>query len=552
MTVSSKVLVIGLDGATLDLLGPWMRDGLLPCLSTFQTDGMTTTLESVVPPQTASGWSSLITGKNPGRHGIFGFVKRDPKSYDLLPISASDRKSLDLWEILNSFGKKVGVLGVPVTYPVRKVDGFLISGLLTPYGVSDYYYPEGLIDELVANVGSFNPPYTVFGGKEDVFLEKLYDSTENHAEVTKYLMQKKEWNFFMTVFYGTDKVQHTFWQYLDPNNPRCDPKKREKYKDAILRYYQRLDEIVSDIIRLTDDETTTFIVSDHGAEPLFKWVHPNVFLTKEGLLKIRRGIVEQTRYLLFRMGLTPSNALKLVLAMNALHFRKRLGKKRTRRLMVTLFTSLKDVDWTKSKAYSIGGWGRIFINLKGRDPEGIVEPGKQYETVRSDIIRRLESLVDPKTGEKLCTQSQIFKKEDIYNGPYIEEAPDIVFQLRPGYLSFPGYEFGSNSLVSDLRGWSAGHAMNGILMMKGRNVKKGAQVADAKMIDVAPTVLAMMGLPLPADMDGRVLTEALSPEFLESHKIRKADYSTQLGTEYAYTEEQTEQLKQALKALGYL
>ncbi len=554
MSHSGKVLVIGLDGATLDLVGPWMKNGLLPNLSTFLNEGIVTTLESVVPPQTASGWSSIITGKNPGKHGIFGFFKRAPDDYDLIPINSSDRKSLDIWQILSRFGKKIGVINVPITYPIRKVNGFLISGPLTPYGAKDFFYPEGVIDELSQNIGAFLPPFTdTFGRNEDEFLDKLYMTTDNLAEAIKYLMKNKEWDFFMTVFFGTDRVQHEFWKYMDPSSTDVDPVRKTKYQGAILRYYQKVDSIIGEMLAATPDDATVLVVSDHGAEQLTKYVHPNVFLLREGFLRIRRGLVEQLRYFLFKMGLTPSNFLKLGLGLRARRIKKTLGKAKTRKLMSKFFTSLKDVDWSKSKAYSFGGWGRIFINLAGREPQGIVRQGEEYEALRSQIVQRLQVLVDPDTGEKLFTSGgRIFRKEDIYIGPHIAEAPDIVFQLRRGYLSFPAYEFGSSSIISKATGWSGAHAMNGLLMLKGKNIRKGSQVDNAKIIDIAPTLLAIMGLDVPSDMDGRVLTEALTAEFLDSRQISRSDYPTQLEAEHTYTDEQVEELKRTLKGLGYL
>lgn len=550
MATSGKVMIIGLDGATLDLLGPWMSQGLLPNLSTFLRDGIVTTLESVVPPQTASGWSSIVTGKNPGKHGIFGFTKRESNGYDLLPVNAADRKSRDLWEILSQFGKNVGVMNVPLTYPIRKVNGFIISGLLTPQDATDFCYPEGLIDEIVAHTSSFIP-FSLFGGHEDDFLDRLYRTTDSDEKALYYLIENKQWDFFMVVFYGTDKVQHTFWKYLDSEKGAIDPA-RLKYKDTILHYYQRLDSIIGGIISRLNNDTTIIIVSDHGAEPLEKWLHPNVFLMKDGFLKIRRGIIQQTRYFLFRLGLTPLNALKIVLKLNALHQRERIGAKKTRKLMRAIFPSLRDVDWARTRAYSVGGWGRIFVNLKNREPKGIVQAGEEYDALCKSIIHRLGNLVDPATGEKLCINGKIFRKEEIYQGPYVDEAPDIVFQLRRGYLTFPGYEFGSNSIVSELRGWSAGHAMNGILMMKGNNVEKNASVTKAKIIDIAPTVLAVMGLPVPRDMDGRVLAEAFTKEYLAGTEIRYEDYNTQVDSDHVYSQEEVDELKRNLRSLGYL
>jgi len=545
-----KVLIIGLDGTPLELIGPWMEKGLLPNLASFLAEGVVTSLESVIPPQTASGWSAIVTGKNPGKFGIFGFFKREPEGYDLIPINSSDRKSLDVWEIISRAGKKVGVVDVPITYPIRKIDGFMISGMLTPYGAEDYFYPGTLIDELNSRVGRYSPPYTVLSGNEDTFLRKLHDLTGNHAEAIKYLLRNKEWSFFMTVFHGTDRIQHAFWKYMDPNS-QCDPKKRDRYRDAILNYYQKVDSYIGEFVKSVDNNTTVFVVSDHGAERLDKWFYPNVFLLKEGLLKIRRGIVEQVRYFLFRIGLTPLTALRVAVALNMMRMKDRLGQKRTRKLINTFFTSIRDVDLSKSKAYSVGGgWGRVFVNLRGKLPQGIVAPGQESDLLISDVIRRLDALKDPVTGEKLC--SHVFRRDEIYEGPYVAEAPDLLYQLQPRCYVFPGYEFGSNKLVSGVSGWSADHTLNGILMMKGKDVKNGEAIVKAKVTDIAPTVLALMGVAIPSDMDGRVLTEALTSDFLETYRATRADYGTELVTDHEYSDEEIDELKRNLKNIGYL
>ena len=546
--MSEKVLVIGLDGTPLELVRPWMEKGLLPNLATFLREGVVTNLESVIPPQTASGWSSMITGKNPGKHGVFGFFKREPSGYDLLPVSASDRKSLDLWEILSQFEKKVGVFDVPVTYPVRKVKGFLVSGMLTPFGVKDYCYPANLVDELDSKIGSFSPPFTLVTGNEETVEGRLNSLTDNHGQAILYLLDNKEWNFFMTVFHGTDRIQHVFWKYMEENS-NCDAQKRSKYRDAILRYYQKVDGIIGEILLRADDNTTVFIVSDHGAGQLTKWVHPNVFLLKEGFLKIRRGVAESLRYLLFSAGISPLNVLKVALALNVLRFKDRVGRGQMRSIMNKFFLSLKDIDWSRSAAYSFGGWGRVFINLKGKFPQGMIESGREYEDVMTDIISRLKELEDPETGKKIC--AEIYRKEQIYDGPYLDEAPDIVYQLTPGYYSFPDYEFGSKALVTGISGWSAGHTLDGVLMMKGKNISR-MMLPKAKIVDVAPTVLALLGLPVPTDMDGRVLVEAFSKEFAESNQVSRIDYTTQKEFEHTYTDEQVDELKKTLRGLGYL
>ncbi len=552
-----RVLVIGLDAATFDLMRGWMEQGLLPNLGSLYRESASGDLRSTLPPTTPAAWSSLMTGKNPGKHGIFGMTARMDNHYRIMPLNSTFRRSRDLWEILSDNHLKVGVLNVPMTHPVRKVNGFMITGLLTPPGAKDYTYPTEMAEELQKAIGEYKVQERVYRfveGNEESFLEELYRTTKMRADATLYLMENHEWDFFMVVFEGTDKIQHAFWQYLDSRHPRYSKEKGAKYGDAILRYYQHMDGIVGEMLSKVDEDTTVLVVSDHGAGPLAKWIHVNNFLLKHGYLKMKRDIRTYLKLLIFKTGITPLNIYQLLLKLRVGRVRGKVGKEKTRRILRRFLLSLHDADWSRTKAYSMGGYCQIILNLKGREPKGIVDPSGDYRQVTDEIISLLSELKDSETGEAIFYPDRIYRKEDAYKGPLSSLAPDLVFLPNDLYLSFAGLEFGTNKIISSVSGWSGAHRMNGILMLRGEGIRKGVQLEDAKIEDVAPTILYLMGVPIPKDMDGRVLIEAFDPKLIATRPVKyeMAEEAPVSGSEQKYTQEDQEKLKQVLKGLGYL
>ena len=554
----SKVLVIGLDGATFNLMRPWMDQGLLPNLGRVCNQGASGNLRSTLPPTTAAAWSSLMTGRNPGSHGIFGMTTRMDNQYRIMPLNSTFRHGRDLWEILSDHGLKVGVVNVPMTHPVRKIDGIMVTGLMTPPDAEDYTYPRELAGELDKAIGEYRVQERVYRfveGNEESFLKELYDTTKMRADATLYLMENHEWDFFMVVFEGTDKIQHAMWHHTDPNHPRYAKSKAEKYSGAILRYYQHMDGVVGKLLSKIDENTVVFLVSDHGAGPLYKWIHVNNILMKHGFLTMKRNLRVFLKLLLFKMGFAPLNLYRLLLKLRVGKVRGKIGKEKARRMMRRFLLSFHDVDWDRTRAYSMGGYCQIIVNLKGREPKGIVDPHDEYHQVTDGIAKLLSDLKDPQTGMSIFDPGRIYRKEDVYRGPLTGKAPDLIFLPKETYLSFPGFEFGTNETISGVSGWSGAHRMNGILAINGMGVSKGAQIEDAKIEDVAPTILYLLGVPIPRDMDGRVLTEAFEPKLREARPVQYAQETAAewaAGAQKEYSVEEQEKLKRVLRGLGYL
>jgi predicted AlkP superfamily phosphohydrolase/phosphomutase len=551
----NRVLVIGLDGVTFDLLKPWVDAGELPTFKQLMQHGVSGSLLSTTPPLSPLAWMSFATGKNPGKHGIFDFTKRAPDSYDITIVNSEDVEGDTLWEIISKSGRKVGVINVTVTYPPREVDGFLVSGMLTPSLESNFAFPEDLRMELKKIVGTYRfDVEEEFGdGREDIFLKDLYRVTEVREKATLHLMKKFDWDFFMVMFYGTELVQNKFWSYMDPTHPNHDLEKFEKYGDTILRFFQRIDLALSKILQHIDEKTTVIIMSDHGHGPLHKVLYVNRWLMELGLLSFKGNILVQVKKWLCRHNLP----------IRIYHVLEKLGLGRLRTTVslrrqidiVNAFLSFRDVDWSKTKAYSHGHIGRIFLNLKGREPNGIVEPGEEYNEVRNLIIRELHELSDPETGEKVV--DQVFTNEEIYAGPEVAEAPDIVFLMKDmTYIAeYGSFGFHSDSLFGQpILMDSGAHKPEGILIVNGENVNRGKTLSDSRILDVAPTILYMMGIPVPSDMDGQVLTGIFSEDYLNAHPVEYAEevLPARKAKPLAYSEKEKEQIKERLKRLGYL
>jgi predicted AlkP superfamily phosphohydrolase/phosphomutase len=545
-----KTFVIGLDGATFDLINPFIERGYLPTLKGLMKRGSWSQLQSTIPPVTASAWTSFMTGKNPGAHGLFDFMRRKVGSYDLVPVSTRDRDGKTVWELIGESGKKVIVMGVPVTYPPEPVNGLLVTGMLTPRGAENYTYPSELRDEIRAKVGD----YIVYAdevyseGRGDIFLDALFHSIDQRAKTAEYLLKQYEWDFAMLVYPETDTASHGFWASFDDSHHQHNPVEAAKFRDGILKVYERIDDHLGEIVAQIPEDTTVIIMSDHGHGPVRNFLYVNNFLKEQGWLRTKDNPITALKNFAFKLGLTPRTVYAAMLRVGLGKVRRTLDKRRGgRQLLKRMFLSFNDVDWARTRAYSIGYIGEVHINLKGREPLGIVEAGPDYERLRDEIIISLRGLRLP-DGKPLVTR--VWKKEEVYRGKHLADAPDILF--LPDNLetiAFGDFEFGSNRVIEPSYGVSSSHRMNGSLIMAGPEVKQNAMIHDPSLIDLAPTILHTLGLAVPPDMDGRVLTEL----FTDSRKVEIGGSAVQDETRSSgYSDEEEEEVVERLRDLGYI
>jgi predicted AlkP superfamily phosphohydrolase/phosphomutase len=556
----NRVIVIGLDGATLDLVEPWAQQGKLPVLAQLMDQGSYSPLKSVMPVLSSAAWASFMTGMNPGKHGFYDFVRREQKSYRLRPLHRGQMRGISLWKLLSYHARRVGVFNVPMTYPPEAVNGFLISGLGTP-DYRAFSYPEGLYRELLESGYRVNKQTHFHPGGEDAFLQEVYKMTDAVTDQSIKLMNEHPWDFFMVVYRDTDEMAHFFWRHMDPDHPAHNPDTDTPYKDAILHYYQKIDTAVGRLVKAAGEDTTVMIMSDHGTGPLYRDVFLNEWLRDSGFLFVKNNQAMQSGYRrsLAKLGLTRENVSTTL---------RRLGLGKVERWLKDLLGDRIEIlprtpraefpqaiDWSKTRAYSFGYHGQIFINLKGREPEGIVEPGEQYGQLCEEISAALGDLKDPL--DNLPVVDSVVRREEVFHGEAFEHAPDLMIIMRDlSYITRQGFEFGEQGgqIFSNPHSHQSGsHRMDGLLIMAGTDIRSaGSKMETAHLIDLAPTILHLLECPVPESMDGKVLRNWLSSD-------RDVEFATDISlnqvTEFsgdAWNAKEEQEMIDRLKKLGYL
>jgi len=510
---TKRVVVIGLDGTPWCLIKPWADEGELPTIKRLMENGVWGDLETVVPPLSAPAWVSFGTGKNPGNHGVYNFILKKKNSYDIIFMNSIIQRKLSkrLWDYFDYKGLKSIVINLMPTYPPDNINGILISDKLTTPSNKDFIYPKYSADELKSKLGEYDiSPLEDFivGSDAEKFLKRLFKSEVQQAKYLKYLLEKYEWNFAISIFSGSDCIQHAFWNYLDPNHPFYNQQEEKEYKGKILSLFKLYDDLLDYIITNYED-AVLFIVSDHGHGPCYKYFNLPVWLKRKGYLQFKKSPITLFKLFLFAVFFDIAYNImgKLGIVEKVKHiFLRGKSSDDKRSLFDYIFISWRDIDWSKTIAFTISSGGQIYINLKGREPLGVVSLEK-YEIIREKLKEELESIVDPDTGNKVIYK--VFKKEEIYSGKYLESAPDLICLPNRGYvIQYPQvykpklFELskvaGSHSSVNELKG---------IFLAYGKEIKKGVKIEGAKIYDIAPTILHIFGLPIPSDMDGKVLTE---------------------------------------------
>jgi predicted AlkP superfamily phosphohydrolase/phosphomutase len=559
-------MVIGLDGGTLELIQPWVNQGKLPNIAHLMRTGVYADLQSTLPPMTFPAWNAFMTGKNPGKHGVYDFMERKGGAYELEIKNARHRKSDTIWNIASTYGKRCAIVGVPVTYPPEEINGIMISGFDAPVVNEDIMFPSSLFQELQQTVGEYivtaNFSKFLKVGRIDKALEALFSAIDRKAETAKYLLKRELWDLFMFVFGETDVAIHYFWKYHDEHSPQRGKSLRSnKGMDPIYEIYNRIDEHIGAFIELAPEDTTFIIMSDHGAGGVGKKVvYLNRFLETHGLLKFCSNPV---RVKINRHMDSIKDFIRLMLSAKVVkHLRfnpKGMGLKWESKMRFSC------IDWRQTKAYAeeTPYYPNVRINLKGREPDGIVEKSDYHELVMR-ILSLLDNWRDPETGEKIIEKAH--KREDLYNGVYIDKAPDIIISwnynngysyiFRPSFTSKTKNPLESMTLreieKSDfMLNRTGSHRDEGVLIMTGNKIHTNARLSKPHIMDLAPTILFLLGIPIPFDMDGKVLTECLTEVPGDMPTFEDRDVSTQ-KSEYHYSEEETEEIKKKLEGLGYL
>lgn len=560
MGLARKVLIIGLDGATWTNLRPWIEQGKLPHLGKLVAEGAAGPLTTTIPPVSASAWVSFATGCNPGKHGSFDFVFPRPNTYDIGVVNVNVRGTPPFWQVIEAAGGQVGLASVPITYPPQPINGWTVCGFLVPNEQAIYTQPPELREQIKA-AGLVWPLHEFEGNRSRdprKFLQDMRYFDESRTHVVTWLMKNRPWDLVAFVIKTTDTTQHEVWHLLDPQHPRHDAQMAALVKDDIVAYFQAMDACVGQLVKAAGPDATVIVLSDHGGGPFEKFFHVNNWLASQGFLRFKRTPISLVKRALFALGFTPLTALKIVNALRLGRLRRNVKRGRGRGWLGQLFLSLRDVDWARTEAFSIGNFGQIYINTKGTRPQGTVEPGAEYEAVRDKIIRQALGLRDPESGDAVIRAA--YKREGLYHGARLNNAPDIILHTdRSKYVSFGHADFGSNKLIEPSIGQTGHHTMDGIVILRGAGIPAGASIEGANIVDIAPTTLALMSLPIPSEMDGRVLfgveTRASGPGDNPGNSTRAGETRAsgqEPADENPYSEEDEEQVMERLRELGYV
>jgi predicted AlkP superfamily phosphohydrolase/phosphomutase len=488
----------------------------------------------------------LVTGTNPGKHGVFDFFGIAKEQSEALLSNSTSRRQPALWQLLSAAGCRVGILNVPLTYPPEKVNGFMVSGMDSPRTKRAHTYPEELARELSRVCGRYI--VDIYGQELTENYEKRFRLLDKMMESRRtalfHLMRTRPWDFLMAVFVFSDRLQHNLWSVVDSSHPRHRQERTRRYAPLFLQYFQWMDRILGEILEELKGEVNLIIVSDHGFGPCYKSFSANNFLQQIGVLKVE-PLLKKGGSLIKTIKTTPF-LYKLVYNLAPLVFPR-------------LTSKLKPIFFQKSKAYMLSQSGSIYINLKGRQPFGLVEPGKEYEDLRNYIMEKLYELKDPETQKPIV--GEVYKKEEIYTGPYIEMAPDLIFQTRGReyLITYPYHSFGEGAdleIVKPLPPFFEGdHRMQGVFMAYGPDIAQGKKIEGTHIMDVAPTVLHLMGQPVPESMDGRVLRNILSEEFDRQNLIRYQKIAADQTPDSSfglYSDKESELIRERLKGMGYI
>jgi len=556
-----KIIVVGLDGATFDLIIPWIKENKLPYFKQLLDEGSFSDLTSIIPPISPAAWTSFMTGKNPGKHGIYDFIQLKPKSYQMEILNSSHIQSQTIWSILTNGGKAVGAINIPMTYPPEEVNGFIISGLGAPLGriKKDFTFPKELEKEITDNFKDYI--ITCQGKNLDDYSKSILDMLDIRIKVFRYLKKVKQWDLLMIVFSATDVAQHFFWQFMGPPDDITAGEQNSQYREMILKVYQRIDGILEEIIQEMDDETLLIIMSDHGFGPAKKTFFLNTYFKQKNLLatidnpfrrlsnQIKKKVISRT-FLLLR------NYAPVALRTWLIKHFKDL------RDSFESYLNTGDINWKKTRAFTIGHMGNTYINLKGKFPGGIVNSGQEHEELCDKIIHDLINLKDPDTGSKII--SKVHRKDKLHWGSELDKAPDLMIEwknyeyicrVKFGISSKSVFVDGANFVLADDVPVSGQHRLNGVFIGYGSKVKKNSQINNAHITDLAPTILYYLGLAIPEDMDGRVITDIFSAEFIENNPIHHCPsqyYKGKKGELKPYDKDEEEEIKKRLESLGYL
>lgn len=540
----ARVVVLGLDGATWDLLSPMMALGWMPALAGLVAGGTSAILRSTLPPLTAPAWSTFMTGLNPGRHSVFSFQRPLNRELRRTFVDADDIRAPLLWQHLTRHELTTGALNVPMTYPLRPVRGWGVSGMMTPSEAVAFATPPELADVLRAR--EYVVDLRVLAAERAyrkpverlALVNDLTDVLLKRQAALEEVLWPPAVDLLVVVYETPDRLQHWTWSYI-ADLLGSGAFERTPIHAAVEAAYRALDACMARTLDLAaGPETTVIVMSDHGFGPRHTRIHLDEWLAREGWLAFAGSKAGLRRRLKPYM-----RTVKRIVPRPWLHAGRRA------------FSVPEIIDWSRTVAYSgVSSEYALYLNVAGREPYGQVAPGRAYEELRTAIMERLLRLEDPRTGGRVVTA--VFRREELHAGPFVELAPDFLFELAPGYE--PSSEVSAAGVFSDVGGEGEGmHLPDGIFLASGPGILSQSLAERRTLADVAPTICYVMGLPVPEGLDGRVIEQLFDSGRRSARPVTYEPAADEVPLRTAdtggtRTADDEALLEERLRALGYL
>ncbi|WP_348611568.1 alkaline phosphatase family protein [Halobaculum rarum] len=541
-------LVIGLDGGEWDVIDPMIEAGRLPNLAQLKQNGVSGPLKSITPPVSPPAWNSINTGTNPGKHGIFDFSTFD-EEYKRRSINSSDRSATPFWEVMNDHGISTGLFKIPFVYPPSDVDGFIVSGFPTPNIVDDFAKPQSLVDRVGPIEDLFEDWSLQRAGDYKAFKQNLIEVAERQTEIFLELLQEHETDFSMTVYDGSDRVQHFFWKYFDESHPRYDPD--SPLVGAIEEYYATVDRGIGRLLDEVDNDCDVVVLSDHGFGPLSYDIYIDEWLEEEGFLSRQSGaspkrMIDDILAKTIKTGWEALNraniagTTKSILPASWFEFGSSLQDDEHR-----------DIVWEETQAFFTALSGQaLYVNVDDKFSKGTVSRG-QYDEIVEKIRESLLSIRHPDTGAKLV--EDVIRSDEEFKGWMLDSAPDLIVRTVPDHTMKGGH---SDSLIQpsaqNAHDRSGDHRTDGILIASGTSFDMGS-IDNISVLDMAPTLLYLHDSPIPASMDGSVKTEIFSSRLVDEREVRVTkEYGQSKTGGRQWNEDEEAELEKRLSDMGYL
>jgi predicted AlkP superfamily phosphohydrolase/phosphomutase len=542
-----RVIAVGVDGATFSVLNPLIGKDRLRVFQDFASEGTTATLMSTIPAESPQAWASIMTGVNQGKHGVFGFKQFLSKTEYKFSNNLTVR-SKTLWKILSEQGYRSIVLNIPMTFPPEAINGILISGLDTPSVKSDFVYPPELKSDLQRYFHNFNQRIHLLGHltslrRQRNALRAIYELCDLREKLVLHLMKNYPWDFFCVNFDATDQIQHYFWQY------RNDLSVDSEIRNAVDDIYIRANQFISNIMTNANSNTSVFIFSDHGFGHIGDVVfRANQWLIQNGFLRVKNhgkviSVPQKIKKKLYKM------LQKLVSTRTKDFILQRLPS-----LRESIHSNIQrsNIDWEKTLVYPGENKPSFRINANHTD----------YDLVRENLIRKLKTELNPLTKKPLF--NDIHKREDLYDGPYLHEAPDVIvglgndpckFQLEmQDHSKNPDYLNVTKEIESHM--WSGSHRLEGVFMARGTGIRKKMNIGKITVMDLMPTFLYSLGAEIPEGLDGRVVVEIFEDVFVSANIPKYVPYCLERNGNHQlppnYTDAEQKEIEINLDSLGYL